>query len=90
MGRLRAAQRGMVFIAVAVVWISVGPALWDLVQDWGPREWFLYGPFLALCAGAAGSIIWALTLYVRLRTQPPALHDLPTGAVPRRTGAGSV
>lgn len=83
MGGLRAAQRGMVFIAIAVVWISVGPALWDLVQDWGPREWFLYGPVAALCAAAAVSLVWALTAYVRLRAQPPVPYELPTGAVPR-------
>lgn len=80
----------MVFIAVAVVWISVGPVLWDLVQGWGPHEWFLYGPVAALCAAAAGSIVWALTAYVRLRTQLPAPYELPTGAVRRQAGAGRV
>ena len=86
MGGMRAALRGMVFIAAAVAWISVGPALWDLIQDWGPREWFLYGPASALGAAALGSIGWALTLYVRLRSQP-VLYDPPTGAIPRRAGA---
>lgn len=90
MGGLRAAQRGMICIAIAVVWLSVGPALWNLVEDWGPREWFLYGPLLVLCAAAAGSLIRALTLYARLRTQPPLSYDLPTGAQPRRAGAGPV
>ena len=86
MGGMRAAQRGMVFIAIAVVWISAGPALWDLIQGWGLREWFLYGPVGALGAAALGSIGRALTLYVRLRSEP-VLYDLPTGAIPRRAGA---
>jgi hypothetical protein len=80
---MRAALRGLVFIAVAVVWISVGPALWDPVQNWGPREWFLYGSVCALGGAALGSIAWALTAYVRLRTQPPVSYDLPTGAIRR-------
>lgn len=42
---------------------------------------FLYGPVGALSGAALGSIAWSLTLYVRLRSHPPVLYDLPTGAI---------